>query len=172
MRECQSSRTLIRNCEEHFHYDAAKSARWWKKSRPRTTSRFQQFILTNHPQSVRNPENNNYSPAAWISSLQKFMPAPLACGNLAAAVLAVEQWLTPVPKGNGKFTMLVFWTTTSDAAATPDHTPTQCDIWKNFTIRLVIIGITAESGGGRDRSMAYPQIEFASAIDTQAKLWR
>ena len=147
--------------QEHFHYDAAKSA-LVEKEQATNNIRFQQFILTNHPQSVH-PENltaggvDFVAPKIYARSVLGQRPPPFA----------VEQWLTPVPKGNGKFTMLVFWATTSDACR--QTIPQLNAIFEKFHDQLVIIGITAESAAVV-RSMAYPQIEFASAIDTQANM--
>lgn len=153
--------------QAHFHYDAAKSA-LVEKERATNNVLFQQFVLTNQPQSVH-PEN--FADGAGAGPIGRDFVAPQI---YARSVLgqrpppfAVEQWLTPKPDANGKFIMIVFWATTSDACR--QTIPQLNAMIKRFHDQLAIIGITAESAAAV-QSMAYPQIEFASAIDTQANM--
>jgi cytochrome c biogenesis protein CcmG, thiol:disulfide interchange protein DsbE len=151
--------------QAHFHYDAAKSA-LVEKERATNNVLFQQYVLTNQPQSVHldnvatggGPGGRDFvAPQIYARSVLGQRPPPFA----------VEQWLTPKPDAKGKFIMIVFWATTSDACG--QTIPQLNAMFEKFHDRLAIIGITAESAAVV-RSMAYPRIEFASAIDTQAHM--
>jgi cytochrome c biogenesis protein CcmG, thiol:disulfide interchange protein DsbE len=151
--------------QEHFHYDAAKSA-LVEKEQATNNVLFQQFVLTNHPQSVHLDDFAAGGGGGGVDFVAPKIYARSVLGQRPPP-FAVEQWLTPMPVGKGKFTMLVFWATTSDACR--QTIPQLNAMIEKFHDRLVIIGISAEPAAVV-RSMAYPQIEFASAIDTQANM--
>lgn len=151
--------------QAHFHYDAAKSA-LVEKERATNNVLFQQYVLTNRPQSVH---LDNFAAGAGQGGRDFIAPQIYARSVLGQRPppFAAEQWLTPKPDANGKFIMIVFWATTSDACR--QTIPQLNAMFEKFHDRLVIIGITAEPAAVV-RSMAYPRIEFASAIDTQANM--
>ena len=151
--------------QAHFHYDAAKSA-LMEKAQATNNILFQQYILTNQPQIVHpgnfpagaGPGGRDFvAPQIYARSVLGQRPPPFA----------VEQWLTPMPNAKGKFIMIVFWATTSDACR--QTIPQLNAMIEKYHDRLAIIGITAESAAVV-RSMADPQIKFASGIDTQANM--
>jgi cytochrome c biogenesis protein CcmG, thiol:disulfide interchange protein DsbE len=149
--------------QAHFHYDAAKSE-LVEKEQATNNILFQQYVLTNRLQVL-----HSEGVAAGASSADFVAPELNARSVLGhrPPPFAVEQWLTPRPDARGKFIMLVFWATTSDACR--QTIPQLNAMYQKFHDHLVIIGITAESAAVV-RSMPYPQIEFPSAIDTQANM--
>ena len=151
--------------QAHFHYDATQGA-LVEKQRASNEVMYQQYLLTNKSQSVHKPglavndgAEDFVAPKLFARSVLGQRPPPFF----------VEQWLTPKPDAKGKFVMLVFWATTSEACR---QTIPQLNAFiDKFRDRLVIIGVTAEPEA-TVRNMAYPQIEYGSAIDTQANMAR
>ena len=151
--------------QAQFHFDPAKSS-LVEKEQATNNVLYRQFLSTNQPPSVH-PENvaaganadDFVAPKLYARSVRGQPPPPFV----------VEQWLTPKPAATGKFVMIVFWATSSDACR--QSIPQLNSILEKFHDHLVIIGITAEPAADV-RKMAYPQIEFASAIDTQANMAR
>jgi cytochrome c biogenesis protein CcmG, thiol:disulfide interchange protein DsbE len=151
--------------QAHFHYDAAKGA-LVEKEQASNEVMYQQFLLTNKPQSVsrmglavNDGAEDFVAPRLFARSVLGQRPPPFFA----------EQWLTPKPEAKGKFIMFVFWATTSEACR--QTIPQLNAFYDKFRDRLVIIGITAEQEA-TVRSMAYPQIEYGSAFDTQANMAR
>jgi hypothetical protein len=84
-----------------------------------------------------------------------------------APALEVEKWLGAKPSLDGKFVLITFWAPWSLPCrkCIPDWNSLQ----KTFTDRLAVVGITAEPETSV-KELADPKIEFASAIDSQAKM--
>jgi cytochrome c biogenesis protein CcmG, thiol:disulfide interchange protein DsbE len=84
-----------------------------------------------------------------------------------APELSVEKWLGDKPDLEGKFVLISFWASWS--APCRQYIPELNALQKKYGEKLVIVGVTAEPE--KDLSdFAGPRLEYASAIDTKAKL--
>jgi cytochrome c biogenesis protein CcmG/thiol:disulfide interchange protein DsbE len=149
--------------QAHFHYDAARDMQM-EKQQATNNILYQQFLSTNQPppmhKNARAADGDDFvAPKLYARSVRGQSP-PL---------FAVEKWLTPKPDVTGKFVMIFFWATSSDACR--QAIPHLNAIFEKYRDRLVIIGITAEPAT-TVRSMTDPRIEYASGIDTQAYMAR
>src|SRR5262245_17514474 len=84
-----------------------------------------------------------------------------------APELVVEKWLTKEPDRKGKFVLIDFWATWCPPCrkAIPELNAFQ----KKFSDKLVVLGISDESEATVQK-LKEPKIEYASAIDQQARM--
>jgi thiol-disulfide isomerase/thioredoxin len=84
-----------------------------------------------------------------------------------APALKVDKWLSDKPTFEGKYVLIAIWAPWSAPcrALIPDLNALQ----KRYTERLVVVGLTSETETNV-LAMKEPKIEFASAIDSKAKL--
>ncbi len=84
-----------------------------------------------------------------------------------APELQAEKWLGDKPVLKGKFALIAFWAPWSIPCkkAIPQFNALQ----KKFADRLIIVGLTSDSHEEVEQ-MTEPKLEFASGIDTKARL--
>lgn len=90
-------------------------------------------------------------------------------GSRKAPPSVVEEWISPVPDTAGKLVMLELWATGCGpcVAAIPENNRLQ----ERFRANLVIIGFSGEPAE-KVRTQHRLPIEYASAVDTQARMSR
>ena len=84
-----------------------------------------------------------------------------------APEFVIEKWLTAEPNTKGKFVLIDFWATWCPPCrkAIPELNAFQ----KKFADKLIVIGVSDEREDVV-KKLADPKIEYASAIDTQARM--
>ena len=84
-----------------------------------------------------------------------------------APELSVDKWVGDKPSLEGKFVLLNFWASWS--APSRQYIPELNALQKKYGDKLVVIGVTSEPE--KDvTEMSEPRIEYASGIDSKAKL--
>jgi cytochrome c biogenesis protein CcmG/thiol:disulfide interchange protein DsbE len=101
-------------------------------------------------------ENSLADPVSDLSLLGK-----------AAPPLDAEKWLGEKPVLKGKFVLVIFWAPWSIPCR--KLIPQMNSLQKKFADRLVVVGITSDTKDEVDQ-MTEPVVEFASGIDTKAKM--
>lgn len=104
--------------------------------------------------------------ARSVSAEEKKLWAKSVIGQKAPDFV-VEKWLTKEPERTGKFVLIDFWATWCPPCR--DAIPELNAFQKKFFGKLVVIGISEEPEEAV-KKLNDPRIEYASAIDTQARM--
>jgi cytochrome c biogenesis protein CcmG, thiol:disulfide interchange protein DsbE len=83
--------------------------------------------------------------------------------------IVVADWLTPPPDVTGKFVLVEFWTTWSEACR--DVIPHLNQLHARFKDRVVVLGVSDESLDDL-RKMSWPHMDYAVGSDPQAQTMR
>jgi cytochrome c biogenesis protein CcmG/thiol:disulfide interchange protein DsbE len=151
--------------QKHFHYDATKSAAA-EKQQAENTAKYHQYLLTVKPPppkvEARDPAADGedfIAPQLHAASIRGRIPPPLA----------VEHWITPKPDMTGKFVLIDYWATWCGPCRR--SIPELNAFSAKFKDQLVVIGLSDETGAAV-RKMTDPHIEYAVAVDTQARMMK
>jgi len=143
--------------QKHFHYDDAKGAQA-EKLQATNNAEYHQYVLSIKPPPPAAPEEEDFvAPQLFARSIRGQGPPPLL----------VEQWLTPRPDNTGKFVLIDFWATWCGPCRR--SIPELNALFEKYHDRLVVIGLSDEPEAAV-RKMTDPRIEYAVAIDTQARM--
>jgi cytochrome c biogenesis protein CcmG/thiol:disulfide interchange protein DsbE len=159
-------KSLAPELQKHFHYDAAKSAQLEVKQAA-DNAQYHKYVL-----SVKPPAAVQEPPQAAVSSDDDFVAPKLYARSVrghAPPPFAVEKWLTPQPDITGKFVLVDYWATWCGPCRR--SIPELNAFFEKYHNRLVVIGITDETEDAV-RRMTDPRIEYAVAIDPQARMMR
>jgi thiol-disulfide isomerase/thioredoxin len=161
-------KNLTPELQEHFHYNAAKNA-LAEKQQATNNAEYHQYVLSVKPTPtvqqesesppVVNGDDDFVAPKLYAKSVRGQVPPPFA----------VEKWLTPQPDIAGKFVLIDFWATWCGPCRR--SIPELNAFYEKYHDRLVVIGVTDEPEAAV-RQMTDPHIEYAVAIDTQARMMK
>jgi cytochrome c biogenesis protein CcmG/thiol:disulfide interchange protein DsbE len=151
-------KNLTPELQKHFHYDAAKGA-LVEKEQVTNNAEYHQYVLSIKPPPVVVEDDDFVAPQLFARSIRGQGPPPLL----------VEQWLTARPDNTGKFVLIDFWATWCGPCRR--SIPELNAFFEKYQDRLVVIGITDEPEAAV-RKMTDPRIEYAVAIDTQARMMK
>ena len=149
--------------QKQFHYNAKRAQAAEQKLADEKAQYHQQVLHEAPPPDMTRESSGTAAAPAAASGKQIWAKSFL---NQKAPPLLVEKWLTPQPDTHGKFIILDFWATWCPPcrAAIPELNGFQ----KKFGDKLVVIGISDQTEEAV-RRLTNPQIEYAIAIDTQAR---
>jgi cytochrome c biogenesis protein CcmG, thiol:disulfide interchange protein DsbE len=152
--------------QRKFNFDADKAA---AKETEQTEAHvlYREWLSTQlasrEPRTADEPDDSDSAAEEpQARSAKSFINQPMP-------VLAIEKWLTPEPELTGKFALIDFWATW--CAPCRRSIPELNALHRKFSDRLVIIGLSDESQEIVQK-MTSPQIEYAVAIDRQARTAR
>jgi cytochrome c biogenesis protein CcmG/thiol:disulfide interchange protein DsbE len=145
-------KNLDPDLQKHFHFDSVSSGVAEVRQNEANAQYHEQItggsIVTGEDLVVRD---------IYAKSFRGSRPPPMY----------VERWLTPPPDMNGKFVLIVFWSTASKTSR--QAVPFWNEIAAKYKSRLVVVGMTDESAA-EVRTMISPKVNFNVAIDTKARL--
>jgi thiol-disulfide isomerase/thioredoxin len=146
---------------KHFHFDPVKSARI-EQADIQATAEFRAKLARQKPARPAQPRDDN------PDYVMRKLYARSVRGQLAPE-FQIEKWLTPQPTTDGKFVLIDFWATWCEPSRRSISILNS--LQKEFADRLVVIGVSDEKEVAVHR-MRSPTIEYAVAIDTQARMKR
>jgi len=150
-------KNLTPELQKHFRYDAAKGA-LVEREQATNNAAYHQYVLSIKPPPVGVEDDDFVAPKLYAKSVRGQVPPPFV----------VEKWLTPQPPDiTGKFVLIEFWATSSEPCRLT--IPQLNAFHEKYHDRLVVVGITDETEDAV-RRMTDPKIEYAVAIDTQARM--
>jgi thiol-disulfide isomerase/thioredoxin len=162
-------KNLDPDLQKHFHFDPAKAGAVEKK-RLDDNWQFRVGISTSKPAT-------SAAPAGSRTSEVSYDDGDLVVTNLHAVSfrgqrppkIIVDQWLTPPPEVEGKFVLVEFWATWSEACR--QSIPHLNGLQAKFKDRLVIIGLSSETPEEVVK-MTSPHMEYFVGVDTAGQTLR
>ena len=162
--------------QKHFHFNAARSARIEQANVEATadfraklvqekTAAFRPVTVTTTATNVPLRDGDTTGPDFVVDMLN----ARSIRGH-AAPPLAVEKWLTDQPATDGQLVMTCMLATSDSSSK--QSIPLLNGIQKDYRGRLVIIGVNEDPEREVLRVMPPDSLEFATAVDTQARMKR
>jgi thiol-disulfide isomerase/thioredoxin len=158
-------KNLSPELQKHFNYDAVKGAQAEKKL-AENKIQYRQYVLNAKAAPATKEQ------AAAVSDDDDFVAPKLYARSVrgqAAPPFVAQQWITPPPEINGRFTLIDFWATWCGPCRR--SIPELNAFSAKYHDRLVVIGISDETEAAV-RQMTEPHIDYAVAIDPQARMMR
>ena len=161
-------KALSPELQAHFHYDAAKAGKVEKSHAEANTQYHQQLVAQPAPR----PPDMSRETAPAAAADDDFVAPKLYARPFRGhrpPDFVVEKWLTDKPDITDKFVLLDFWATWCGPCR--QSIPELNGFYAKYRNRLVVIGVSDETEADV-RKMASPKIDYAVAIDTQARMLR
>lgn len=159
-------RLLTPELQKRFNYDTNVAERA-EQRRYADDALYHDALVSN---LVFQAQQATIAAAKANSSTEQTLADPLSEDSLLgkpAPALEVEKWLGDKPSLDGKFVLVYFWAPWSVPCR--KYIPELNALQKKFAERLVVSGVTSEAENDV-AEFSQPKLEFASAIDTKARL--
>jgi len=155
------------NLRNHFHYDP-KAAAEAERAQAEEDTAYQDVLAARIVAAMQKAALAVKKAAA---TSEESLADPISDKSLLgkpAPALEIDKWLSEKPVLKGKFALIAFWAPWSIPCrkVIPQFNALQ----KKFSDKLVIVGVTSDSQE-EVAEMAEPKLEFASGLDTKAKLF-
>jgi len=151
--------------QTHFHFDAAKGGEA-EKQQAAAHLKYRQELAAAQPPPlaqekievppVKEVDGDPVVAELHAKSFRGQRPPPLI----------VDQWLTPLPDGKGKFVLVDFWATWCGPCR--KSIPHLNELQAKFKDKLVVIGLSDETEEAV-RKMTAPKINYCVGTDTQGR---
>lgn len=160
-------KSLSPELQKKFHYDETKATAK-QQEQVESSARYRQTLIEAEAPTTSAPTSDAPEPLPTPENTIREIPAKSFLGQRAPELVA-EKWLTPQPDTAGKFILLDFWATW--CAPCRRSIPELNSFHNKFKDKLVVVGLSDEPER-TVRGMTSPRIDYALAIDTQARLFR
>ncbi len=154
---------LSPDLQRKYGYDAAKAQAVEAQQRQAQVDYVKELARQPKPEIVPEPAADQEAEPALAGHVIYAKPFV----NQRAPDLVVEKWLTEPPDLTNRFRLVTFWATWSEPCRRA--IARLKEIHRKYGDKIAVIALSVEPEE-QVRELAYPKLEFASAIDTRKRM--